>query len=132
MRAPQGTPATITMAVNLLGDGPSGPPEESDVESGTVAFVPSGVTYSVQNTGDEDLATLTGMAHRLVERANPLYDERRKAWGGSRKRRDRMLVGKESVQNEEAICPGIQVVCRRRNALRCVSAEELLVGANGE
>ena len=88
MRAPQGTPATITLAVNLLGDGQGGPPEESDVESGTVAFVPCGVMHSLQITGDEDLAMLTGMAHQLVEGANPIYDERHKARGGGHKRRD--------------------------------------------
>jgi mannose-6-phosphate isomerase-like protein (cupin superfamily) len=66
-------------AVLRLGE----PPEEFELEPDTVAFIPGGTAHSLQNTGTEDLELVTVMPHQLVEGVNPLYDERRRAWGTS-------------------------------------------------
>ena len=60
-----------------LGD----PAEQFDLSPGVVVFIPGGTLHRVVNTGAEDLELLTVMPGPLPEGINPVYDERRRAWG---------------------------------------------------
>ena len=55
--------------------------EPHDVEPNTVVFIPGGTKHALENTADEDLEVLTIMPRQPVEGVNPIYDERRRAWG---------------------------------------------------
>ena len=57
------------------------PPEIHPLEPDTVVFIPGGTAHAVENTGPMDLEILTIMPGPLREGVNPVYDERRKAWG---------------------------------------------------
>ena len=54
-----------------------------NLESDTVAFIPSGTIHWLLNPGTTDLEMITIMPGPLAEGANPLYDDRKRRWGSS-------------------------------------------------
>ena len=52
-----------------------------DVGPDSVVYIAGGTKHALENTGDGDLEILTIMPMQPVDGVNPIYDERRRAWG---------------------------------------------------